>query len=289
MNKQEIIKQLVPGALASYKKYRILPSVTIAQAILETGWLLHVKGNNVFGIKWTKGCGFDSQELNTHEWIDGVKTPMVCTFRKYNSLEDSIIDHGKLLTFNRYKAVITSDNYKDACENLYKCGYCTDNEYPLKLIAIIEENKLYAYDSCENKNEDMSKSNIVENIKYVQKALNFMKIKDANNNVVKIDGVNGVMTISAVKRFQKVANLSVDGICGSKTMDAINEIMKKPICSMKSSQSKIVIRYLQWRFNINMDGILGNETFKKVKEYQEQNNLTVDGVVGKNTWNRLLS
>lgn len=37
MNKQEIIKQLMPGALATYNKHRILPSVTIAQAILETG------------------------------------------------------------------------------------------------------------------------------------------------------------------------------------------------------------------------------------------------------------
>jgi peptidoglycan hydrolase-like protein with peptidoglycan-binding domain len=289
MNKDEIIKQIIPGALATYKKYRILPSVTIAQAILETGWLQHIEGNNVFGIKWTKDCGFDSQQINTHEWINGTKTSMRCTFRKYDSLEDSIQDHGKLLTFSRYKEVIDSNNYKEACNNLYKCGYCTDNEYAEKLIEIIEENKLYVYDHCESKNEDKLKSNIVEDIKYVQKSLNLMNIKDVDNNVVKIDDTYGPMTISAVKNFQRVAGLLVDGRCGPKTMATINEIMKKPICSMKNIENKTTIRYLQWRLNINIDGVFGNETFGKVKEYQIKNKLVADGVVGQDTWGVLLS
>ncbi|MBW9153498.1 glucosaminidase domain-containing protein [Clostridium estertheticum] len=51
MDKTQTIEGLIPGALLSYKKYNILPSLTIAQAILETGWLQYVKGNNIFGIK----------------------------------------------------------------------------------------------------------------------------------------------------------------------------------------------------------------------------------------------
>ncbi|GCD12375.1 glucosaminidase domain-containing protein [Clostridium tagluense] len=42
MNKNQIIKALTTGALLSYKRYNTLPSVTIAQDILETGWLQHV-------------------------------------------------------------------------------------------------------------------------------------------------------------------------------------------------------------------------------------------------------
>ena len=128
MNKTQIIKDLIPGALLSYEKYNILHSLTISQAILETGWLQHVKGNNIFGIKWTKDCGYKVQELNTHEFINGVKTSMVCKFRKYDSLEDSLLDHGKLLNFSRYKSVITSKDYKEACLNVYKSGYCTDSD-----------------------------------------------------------------------------------------------------------------------------------------------------------------
>jgi len=41
MDKTQIIKSLIPGALLPYEKYNILPSLTIAQAILETGWLQH--------------------------------------------------------------------------------------------------------------------------------------------------------------------------------------------------------------------------------------------------------
>lgn len=288
MNKDEVIKSIVPGALATYKKYRVLPSVTIAQAILETGWLQHIRGNNVFGIKWTQGCGFDSQEINTNEWINGNKTPMVCIFRKYDSLEDSIEDHGKLLTFTRYKDVINSNSYKEACNNLYKCGYCTDNEYAEKLINIIEGNKLYIYDSYESKNEYKPKSNIIEDIRYVQNALNIMNIKDVDNNLLKVDDIYGTMAISAVKSFQTVVGLIADGSCGPKTISAINEIMKKPICSMTNSQIKIIVRYLQWRLNINIDGIFGNETLQKLKEYQAKNKLIADGVVGKDTWNILL-
>ncbi|WP_369430370.1 glucosaminidase domain-containing protein [Clostridium tagluense] len=50
-------------------------------------------------------------------------------FRKYDSLDDSLLDHGKLLSFNRYKSVITSKDYKDACHSVYNSGYCTDTEY----------------------------------------------------------------------------------------------------------------------------------------------------------------
>ena len=71
---------------------------------------------------------------------------MVCEFRKYDTLSGSILDHGKLLNFSRYKSVITSKNYKEACQNIYNSGYCTDEEYPEKLIVIIEQNKLYLYD-----------------------------------------------------------------------------------------------------------------------------------------------
>jgi flagellum-specific peptidoglycan hydrolase FlgJ len=73
---------------------------------------------------------------------------MLCKFRKYDSLEDSLLDRGKLLSFSRYKSVITSKNYKQACQNVYKSGCYTDNEYPENLISIIEQNKHYVYDAA---------------------------------------------------------------------------------------------------------------------------------------------
>lgn len=287
MNKPQIIKSLIPGALLSYEKYNILPSLTLAQAILETGWLQHVKGNNIFGIKWTKGCGYEVQELYTHEFINGVKTPMVCKFRKYNSLEDSLLDHGKLLSFSRYKSVITSKDYKEACQNVYTSGYCTDHEYPKKLIAIIEENKLYIYDAAPR--PEISKNTSAEDIKYLQKSLNLMKIRDVNNTALAIDGVSGPLTISAIKKLQEILNLSMYGICGPEILSEVKRIMEKPLCSLNSNLYKTAIRYIQWRTGSCIDGIYGNETAQFVMAYQKNNKLVADGIAGKDTWNRLLS
>jgi peptidoglycan hydrolase-like protein with peptidoglycan-binding domain len=287
MNKTQIIKSLIPGALLSYEKYNILPSLTIAQAILETGWLQHVKGNNIFGIKWTTCCGYEVQELNTHEWINGVKTPMVCKFRKYDSLEASLLDHGKLLNFSRYKSVIISKDYNQACQNVYNSGYCTDNEYPKKLIAIIEENNLYIYDVAPR--SEISKNTSAEDIKYLQKCLNLMKIRDINNNALVIDSVSGPLTISAIKKLQDILNLSMYGIWGPEILSEVKSIMEKPLCSLNSTIYKTAIRYIQWRIGCAMDGIYGHETARLVNTYQKNNKLAADGIVGKDTWHRLLS
>ena len=68
MNKTRIIKTLTTGALLSYKKYNTLPSVTIAQAILETGWLKYVKGNNIFGIATKTDPAFDKGLTPYTDW-----------------------------------------------------------------------------------------------------------------------------------------------------------------------------------------------------------------------------
>lgn len=287
MNKIQIIDSLVPGALLSYEKYNIFPSLTIAQAILETGWLDHVKCNNIFGIKWTKNCGYEVQEFNTHEFINGINTPKVCKFRKYSSINDSLLDHGKLLSYSRYKSVIASKTYTEACLNVYSSGYCTDAEYPKKLINIIEQNKLYIYDPTpisKHSNSDTS-----ENIKYFQNCLIKMKIKDINNNILVMDGLSGILTTSVVKKFQKIIGITSDGICGSTTLDAIKIIMNKPICSINNTSNKLAIRYLQYRVDTNIDGIYGSVTKSCVEKYQKNNKLVIDGIIGKSSWQCLLS
>ena len=50
----KFIGEIESSAIENYKKYKILPSITIAQAILESGWGesdLSKKFNNLFGIK----------------------------------------------------------------------------------------------------------------------------------------------------------------------------------------------------------------------------------------------
>jgi len=54
MDRREFINSVKDGDLKGYADYRILPSLTIAQAILESSWgssQLSVKAKNLFGIK----------------------------------------------------------------------------------------------------------------------------------------------------------------------------------------------------------------------------------------------
>lgn len=55
------------------------------------------------------------------------------------------------------------------------------------------------------------------------------------------------------------------------------------------------VKVLQWLLNENgynagkTDGIFGENTLKAVKAYQKAKGLTVDGIVGKNTWKKILA
>ena len=70
MTQDNFIKTIGNAAVANYPKYKILPSLTIAQAILESGWgksRLSTECHNYFGMKWRAGCGCDYKEYPTKE------------------------------------------------------------------------------------------------------------------------------------------------------------------------------------------------------------------------------
>lgn len=62
----------------------------------------------------------------------------------------------------------------------------------------------------------------------------------------------------------------------------------------KSSKKDTQVKVLQWLLNDqgfdcgNADGIFGAKTLAAVKAYQKAHGLTVDGIVGRNTWTQLL-
>jgi len=146
MYKQNFINLIKDDAIKGYYSYNILPSLTISQAILETGWGKYSIGNNIFGIKADKNWKGKRKLVKTTEYINGKKTYINTYFRDYDTIYDCLEDRFIFLSKPRYKKVVQAKNYKEACNEIYKAGYATDPNYPQKLIQIIEQNKLYKYD-----------------------------------------------------------------------------------------------------------------------------------------------
>lgn len=146
MYRQEFINKLKNHAIKGWQEYKILPSLTIAQAILETGWGKSALGNNLFGIKADSNWKGKKQLATTNEHVNGKTVTIQAWFRDYNSIYESLEDRYKFLQAKRYAKIIGEKDYKIACVEIQKAGYATDPQYPAKLIQIIEQYNLQNID-----------------------------------------------------------------------------------------------------------------------------------------------
>lgn len=150
---QVFIDSLSGHAQILYEKYHVLPSITLAQAILESDWgnsELAGKARNLFGVKGDyKG---KHVTMKTDEFEKGKRKTIRAKFRKYSTFFESMDDHAKLFvngtSWNKkkYKPVIEADNYKTAAAALQKSGYATDPGYAEKIKDVIETYNLNEYD-----------------------------------------------------------------------------------------------------------------------------------------------
>lgn len=128
-----------------YSVSRILPSLTMAQAIIESKYGNSAPGNNLFGMKGSYNGEF--QLLNTKEWNGKEYITVKAKFRKYPSWEHSISDHAWLFCrLSRYKNLIGCKDYKQACINVHADGYATSPTYANTLINTIEKYNLVELD-----------------------------------------------------------------------------------------------------------------------------------------------
>ncbi len=154
---EEFIKAAVPGAQLGWREYGVPPSVTIAQAILESGWGrsgLAVNHRNYFGIKCQNGrYGTLANGCYTYRTNECTKAgncfSTTGVFRTYATMSHSFRDHGLFLRVNsRYKPAFAYT--KDANKFIWavwKAGYATDPNYYTKVTGIMASHKLYQYDT----------------------------------------------------------------------------------------------------------------------------------------------
>lgn len=147
------------GAYARAEMYQddILASLTVSQAIYESRWGISNicnKANNLFGIKtygsW-KGKVYETDvdvvlsSLEDYRIMNGADFAG-WAWRAYDKWADCIEDHSKILNGNTYSSVKGERDYKTACYNVVKSGYCSDEGYAEDLISLIETYDLTQFD-----------------------------------------------------------------------------------------------------------------------------------------------
>lgn len=172
LDRQGYIAKYKDWAIEEMERTGIPASITLAQGILESDCGnsdLAVEANNHFGIKchssWTGDTKYKDDDRRQE------------CFRSYPSAFDSFRDHSDFLTnTKRYAALFQLDktDYKGWAHGLKSCGYATERTYATRLINIIEDEGLYAYDTAEGRQSAQNGDNVSDK-------------KDSNNVVSRKD------------------------------------------------------------------------------------------------------
>ena len=162
MSQSKFIETIGKLARQDMKKTGILASVTVAQAILESGYgttSLALEAHNLFGMKanlsgntWKSAWDGKTFQKSTKEYIDEKWITVTASFRSYSTFAQSIADHSAYLSYAmngdtlRYKGVVGNTSYKKTIKIIKNGGYATDPDYVTKLCNIIKKYNLTQYD-----------------------------------------------------------------------------------------------------------------------------------------------
>ena len=144
---EQYISQYRDLAVEQMRAHGIPASITLAQAILESGAGrsdLAARSNNHFGIK--RGNDWQGPTVTHDDDRQGER------FRKYASVRDSYEDHSRFLMRDRYQRLFRLSilDYKGWARGLKACGYATSPTYADRLIQLIELYQLNDLDEDPN-------------------------------------------------------------------------------------------------------------------------------------------
>jgi len=151
----QFIASAAPGARKGWRQYGVPASVTIAQAILESGWgrsALSASDRNYFGIKCFGDPGPIAAGCRVYQTWECDKAGRCFTttasFRTYAAAADSYVDHGHFLRANsRYRGAFRYGRQPDLfAKAIWKAGYATDPKYVAKLTGLMRSYDLYRFD-----------------------------------------------------------------------------------------------------------------------------------------------
>ncbi|MBZ4496131.1 glucosaminidase domain-containing protein [Clostridioides difficile] len=151
----QLTQEMILGAQRAEKEYGVPASISLAQIVLESGGSnpgglsgLAYNAKNLFGIKAGSSWAGAIVRMLTTEYGKGNKPyKTYANFRKYNSYQESIVDHAKLLKNSRYtKHTNSATTLEEYARGIKAGGYATDANYAQQLVNIINKQNLNKYD-----------------------------------------------------------------------------------------------------------------------------------------------
>ena len=160
-----------------------------------------------------------------------------------------------------------------------------------------------------------------EEVRTIQRQLNrIARNYPAIGGPLDLDGIYGAQTEAAVRRFQEIFNLTADGIVGKATwyqikaiynavkglgelageglgLDEVDRIFPKVL---QPGDTGTPVRTIQYYLavigffdnslpQVAVNGVYDEATEAAVRVFQQQQGLSVDGIVGRDTWDALTS
>lgn len=148
----EFMRVVVPAAQYSQRRFGVPASVTIAQAILESGWGrsdLATHCGNYFGIKAGAHATPDTyEEFPTTEYVNGAPLHEMARFVRYPNASLCFGAHARLLACApRYAPAMAARNDPaEFAQRLQACGYSTNPDYAHLLDVLMHDYDLTQYD-----------------------------------------------------------------------------------------------------------------------------------------------
>ena len=181
----------------------------------------------------------------------------------------ALVEPGFMTNFDEAKLMIDPDYQTEVAEECCRgvCVYLGQNYVP--------RDNLANYPTLRNG----SNGNFVYLLQY---------ILSQNGFSLTVDGSFGPNTLNAVTAFQTANGLTADGIVGANTWRTLLVLPPRP--TIRQGDRGVYVRYLQQKLTSKLyplgsiDGIFGNGTRGAVVEFQQENGLTPDGIVGPLTW-----
>lgn len=144
----EFLNQILPTALEGQKQYHIPVSLTLGQAVLESGWGVSHISNNIYGFKAKTNWQGKTTIKTTKEFENGEYKEIQAVFKAYDSFEESVKDYLELISSNkRYSDILFATDYISAADAIGKSGYATSPVYGNSVREVIKKYHLYIWDN----------------------------------------------------------------------------------------------------------------------------------------------